>query len=262
MIEFPAGLLPAHIYLLALVGGVVAGITNTLAGSGSLITLPILVMLGLPVHEANGTNRVGIILQNIVALKTLKGQDSLDLSGSQRFCIPIILGSLLGAYIAIDVSEGVLNIAIGCVMVGMFLVLLAKPKRWLQGEGAEIRSTWYHFAMFFIVGVYGGFIQAGVGVLLLMSLVLGVGFDVVRANGIKLLLALIFTLPVLGIFVWHGDVNWGLGLLMAIGQSIGAYLAARFAAGSESAPIWIRRMLLLVTIIGAAKFFYPVFSNF
>lgn len=251
----------AHIYLLALSGGILAGITNTLAGSGSLITLPILVMLGLPVHEANGTNRVGIILQNLVALKTLKGRQSLNLDGSKQFAIPIILGSLIGAYIAIDVSAEALNIAIGCVMVGMFVLLLAKPKQWMERESGEITPSWYHFPLFFVVGIYGGFIQAGVGVLLLMSLVLGVGFDVVRANGVKLLLALIFTIPVLGIFVWHGDVNWGLGVLMAVGQSIGAYLAARFAAGSESAPVWIRRMLLLVTIIGALKFFYPVFFN-
>ena len=249
------------LYVLALIGGIVAGITNTLAGSGSLITLPVLVMLGLPVHEANGTNRVGIILQNIVALGTLKRQESLNIEGVGAFSVPIILGSLLGAYIAIDVSKEALNLAIGCIMVGMFVVLLAKPKRWLEKEEREFSKKWYYFPMFFVVGIYGGFIQAGVGILLLMSLVLGVGFDVVKANGMKLLLALIFTLPVLGIFVWHGDVRWGMGFLMAAGQSIGAYLAARFAAGSERAPIWIRRMLLLITVVGALKFLYPVLAH-
>jgi len=143
-------------------------------------------------------------------------------------------------------------------MVGMFIVLLARPGRWLESEGEAPKFKNYHYVVFFLVGIYGGFIQAGVGVLLLISLVLGVGYDVVRANGIKLLLALIFTLPVLLIFVWKGDVNWGLGILMACGQSMGAYLAASFAAGSKSAPIWIRRMLLLITIVGAIRFLYPV----
>ena len=250
---------PIALYLLACLGGVVAGITNTLAGSGSLITLPLLVMLGLPIHDANGTNRVGIVVQNIVALTTLKRGGALNLTGSTGMVIAVVIGAIAGAFVAVEIDERTMNFVVGVIMVSMLFVLLFNPKRWLEEKLEEPRATPLLYIAFVGIGFYGGFIQAGVGVLLLIALVLGVGYDAVRANGIKLLLALVFTAAALIVFVWNDQVDWALGALMAVGQAIGAFVAARFASDSESAAVWIRRLLVVVTVAASVRFFWMAF---
>jgi uncharacterized membrane protein YfcA len=244
-------------YALAIGAGLLAGIVNTMAGSGSLITLPMLVFLGLPTHVANGTNRVGVAIQNVVGLTTLHRHEALDLRGSPWFIVPTLLGAALGAQVAADLPEVWLDRAIGGVMVTMLLVLMINPKRWLdeETESENERPPWWLLLAFVGVGFYGGFIQAGVGVLLLVGLVMGAGLAPLRANGIKLFLTLLFTIASLVVFVIHDQVAWSVGLIVAIGQASGAWLAARFLAQSERAGVWIRRVLIAVVAISALKFF-------
>ena len=245
---------PWYIYILALGAGVLAGAINTLAGSGSLITLPMLVFLGLPPTVANGTNRVGIVLQNIVGIATLRRGGKLSVDGWSAFAVPVLLGAALGAIVAVDVDEALMNDFIGAVMILMLLVVILRPKRWLR-QAEDKKATWWRFLVFVAIGFYGGFVQAGVGILLLVGLVVGAGFDAVRANGVKLLLTLIFTLVALPIFAWNEQVDWFLGGLMGVGQGIGAYFSARFAVKSENAGVWIRRLLIVVASISATKLF-------
>lgn len=244
-------------YALAIGAGLLAGIVNTMAGSGSLITLPMLVFLGLPTHVANGTNRVGVAIQNIVGLTTLKRHDALDLRGSAWFIIPTLLGAAAGAMVAADLPEVWLDRAIGGVMVTMLIVLFINPKRWLDDESSwqGDRPKWWLLLAFVGVGFYGGFIQAGVGVLLLVGLVMGAGLAPLHANGVKLFLTLLFTLASLAVFVFQDQVAWSVGLVVATGQATGAWIAARFLAQNERAGVWIRRVLIAVVAVSALKFF-------
>src|SRR5215213_1564020 len=104
-----------HTLLLAAVPltGFAAGFINTLAGSGSLLTLPILILLGLPANVANGTNRVGVLMQNVVAVATFRQSGALPLAGSWKLIVPSVVGSVIGAALAVDLDEMLLRQTIG-----------------------------------------------------------------------------------------------------------------------------------------------------
>lgn len=233
--------------------GFIAGFINTLAGSGSLVTLPLLIFLGLPANIANGTNRVAIVMQNIVGGVSFQRQGVLDLGGSLRLAVPAILGSVAGAQIAVNLDEQAMQRAIGLLMLVMLVVILVQPKRWLKGtmQALEGWPNWWQFGLMFVIGVYGGFIQAGVGIFLLAGLVLGIGYDLVRANAAKIAIVFFFTLSALIVFIANGQVIWGIGLLLGLGNMLGAWVGARFAV--DKGAIWVRRLLIGVVLISAAE---------
>ncbi|UBM58141.1 sulfite exporter TauE/SafE family protein [Marinilongibacter aquaticus] len=244
--------------LLFALAGVFTGIINTLAGSGSLITLPIFIFIcGLPASVANATNRVGVLLQSTVATnrfaKTMPGV----FKGVEWLAIPAILGALLGSWIAVDLDEKWMNYSIGTLMIIMLVILLFKPQRWLKPESGDAvkMKSWKSLSVFFLIGVYGGFLQAGVGVFLLAAMVLVSGFNLKRANGVKLLMVFIFTIPSLLVFIYYGKVVWLYGLLMGTFQSVGAWLGVKFIAKIPNAEVWIYRVLIVVVAVSAAKFF-------
>ncbi len=246
-----------YIYPLAILAGIVAGIINTLAGSGSLVTLPMLIALGLPSNIANATNRVGVTIQNIVGIATFYRSGKLDMAGTWWLVLPALPGALLGAWLASTLGKQQMDTVIGIVMVVMLFVILFDAQKWLR-EKSEVRAgrpSWITLLFFFGVGVYGAFIQAGVGVFILAAMVLGTGYSLIHANAVKLVLILIITLVALVIFINQGLIDWGLGLLMAIGQGIGAWLAARFATQYKNANVWVHRLLIAVIVISIIQFF-------
>lgn len=246
-----------YIYLLAIAAGILAGVINTLAGSGSLVTLPMLIFLGLPANVANGTNRAGVIFQNIVGITAFRRHGSLDVMGGIWYIVPAVLGSVVGARIAVDINEQMMNYVIGVVMVIMLFVILLNPKRWLreQSEVEEGRPGLLTLGLFFVIGMYGGFIQAGVGIFLLAALVMGAGYNLAEANALKLVIVLALSISAILVFIANDQVAWGLGLLMAVGQSIGAWLAVRFAVGNPNANLWVRRLLIAIIILSILKLF-------
>jgi uncharacterized membrane protein YfcA len=235
-------------YVALVAAGFGAGYINTLAGSGSLLTLPLLIFLGLPAPVANGTNRVAILLQNVVGVASFHQRKVLDVKSGLWLAMPAIVGSILGARIAVELNEMVMRTTIGILMLVMAVVVLLRPKRWLEGhpEARRKRPDWIQIVIFFAIGVYGGFIQAGVGVFLLAGLVLGAGFDIVRANAVKVFIVLLFTVFALGVFVLHDQVRWDLGLVLAIGNMLGARVAARMAV--ERGGEFVRWVLVAVVV--------------
>ena len=240
-------------YLAIIIAGLVAGFINTLAGSGSLITLGLLTFLGVPATVANGSNRVGVLFQNITGGWGFYQQDKMDVRGGLILAVPAMLGSLLGANIAADLNEELMRQAIGVVMVLMLFVILLRPKRWLEGtrEKFEGNPSLVQIGMFFLIGIYGGFIQAGVGIFLLAGLVLSAGYNLVHANATKMLINLIFTIVALGVFIYNDQVRWDIGLLLAIGNAAGGWIAARMAVnrGAE----FVRYVLIVVIVLAAAN---------
>ncbi|HEY64155.1 MAG TPA: sulfite exporter TauE/SafE family protein [Caldilineae bacterium] len=243
-----------YLYPAVIAAGFACGFINTLAGSGSLITLPLLIFLGLPATVANGTNRVAILLQNIVGVRGYQSHGLLDLRQALWLAGPAALGAIVGARIAVDLNETAMQRAIGVIMVIMLLVLLINPKRWLEGRGGDVRERPgpMELGLFFLIGIYGGFIQAGVGIFLLAGLVLGAGFDLVRANAIKVLIILVFTVPALIVFLINSQVNWGIGLILAMGNMMGAWAGTQFAS-RPGAAVWVHRILVTVVIVSSAK---------
>src|SRR5210317_1261157 len=144
-----------------IVAGLFVGFINTLAGGGSIISLSLLMFLGLPAGVANGTNRIAIMIQNIIATSSFKQQKVLDFKKTLWLGIPAVCGSVAGAWIAVDLSDRVLEIAMGIILLLMLVFILSNPKKWLQGniELEKMKIGFKHIVIFFFIGVYGGFIQ-------------------------------------------------------------------------------------------------------
>jgi uncharacterized membrane protein YfcA len=248
--------------ILAVIGvGFLAGFINTLAGSGSLLTLPMLMFLGLPANVANGTNRIAIFLQNVVGVGSFRQQKVLDTRMGLWLALPAVIGSLVGAQIAIGLNEEVMERAIGILLIVMFFLILYKPAQWVKGQAGKARAkpSTLQFIIFFFIGIYGGFIQAGVGIFLLAGLVLGAGLDVVKANAVKLLIILVYTPFALAVFFMNDQVNWKIGLILALGNMLGAFIASRFAVSWGAKYV---RYILLVVIFGSALKLLGVFELF
>ena len=241
-----------YIYVLVVVVGILAGFINTIAGSGSLLTLPLLMFLGLPAVSANGTNRVGILFQTIVSTGSFRKQKVFNIRESVWLTVPAVLGSLLGALIATDMNEEVMEKVIAGLLILMFFIILIRPSKWIESrEGNPPLPYWLRFVVFFLIGIYGGFIQAGVGFFLLAGLVLGSGFDLVKANAIKSFVILFFTLIALAVFILNGQVHFLTGLILAAGNMIGAYFAAKYSV--KWGPKVIRYFLLMILLLSSVK---------
>jgi uncharacterized membrane protein YfcA len=240
-----------YLYPAVIAAGFACGYINTLAGSGSLITLPLLIFLGLPANVANGTNRVAILLQNVVAVSSFRQQKVLDVRRGLILAVPAVIGGVIGAQIAVNLDEEMMRRVIGVLMVVMLIIILVRPKRWLEGRPEMLgrHPGWMQLVIFFFIGIYGGFIQAGVGIFLLAGLVLVSGYDLVRANAVKLLIVLCYTVFALIVFILNDQVRWFVGLILAIGNMLGAWIASRMAVKRGAG--FVRWILIAVVAVSA-----------
>lgn len=247
-----------------IVAGLMVGFINTLAGGGSIISLSVLMMLGLPAPIANGTNRIAIAIQTATATASFRQQKVLPLKKSILLAIPAIIGSLIGAWIAVDINEGVLEKAIGVIMLIMLIFILYKPQKYIYGraEIVERPLNWKSYLIFFLIGVYGGFIHMGVGYFLLMGIVVGAGFDLVKGNAVKVFIVLLYTPFTILIFLFNDQINWSYGLILAIGNVIGAFVASRLAV--SKGVVFVKWVIVIVVLLTAGDMFglYDVKSIF
>jgi len=238
-----------------IVSGVLVGFINTLAGGGSIISLSILMFLGLPANIANGTNRIAILGQTLTGVASFKQQKVLDFRKGIILAIPAIIGSLVGAWIAVDINEKVFEIAVAVIMIFMLFFILYKPNKLLYGrkELIEKKTGFYQILIFFLIGVYGGFIHVGVGYFLLAGIVIGAGYDLVKANAIKVLIVLLYTPFTLIIFILDKQINWKYGLILTIGTFIGAFVASRLAV--SKGVNFVRWVIVIVILLTSAQLF-------
>lgn len=241
--------------IILIVSGVLVGFINTLAGGGSIISLSVLILLGLPANVANGTNRIAVGLQNIVGVSSFSQQKVMPWKKGLLLSIPAIAGSLIGAKIAADINEHVFRIAIGVIMLIMMAFILFKPQKYIYGkkEIQEKPLNWKTYIIFFLIGIYGGFIQMGVGYFLLAGIVLGAGYDLIKANAIKVLIVLLYTPFAMLIFFLNNQINWKYGLILAIGNMVGAFIASRMAV--KKGVNFVKWVIIVVIIITAAQMF-------
>jgi hypothetical protein len=216
--------------------------------------VPLLILLGLPANVANGTNRVGVTFQNIVAVATFRRHGALDAAGTWRLVAPAVLGGILGARLAVDLDEALLRRVIGGLMIALLVVMLVQPERWLAHASTPRRARpWLEIPVFFAIGVYGGFIQIGVGIFLMAGLVLCSGYDLVAANALKNVITLAFTAAALVVFVVNGQVLWALGLAVAAFQGAGAWFAVRLAV--QRGALFVRWVVIVIVALSAGALF-------
>lgn len=233
--------------------GLIAGIINTLAGGGSNLTLPALMILGLPADVANATNRVGVLLQSMVGTRAFDRHGKLEKADAGPILLPTLLGAGAGALAASFLPPLYLKPVLLATMVGMALIILIRPNTVLPLPGEEpkrMRGNFSAWWTLFAAGVYGGFVQAGVGFILLAALAGSLRYDLVRANALKMLCTAVLTVLALGIFIWRDQVLWLPGLVLAVGTMAGAQLGVRFAI--TASPNTLKWFLFLMTLAASA----------
>lgn len=239
-----------YTYILVIGIGIIAGIINTVAAGGSLLVLPVLMALGLPPNTANGTNRIAIFLQNVVGVRQFRKEKVMDFPAGFRVGLPAAAGAIAGAFIAVSLNDRVMKLAIAGVMIAVFFVMLLNPNRWINShESKPPVPYWVQVILFFFVGIYGGFIQAGVGFFLLTGLVLASGHELLKASALKLFVILLYTPIALLIFFLNRDVDLWMGLVLAVGNMTGAWIGTKIAVKGGAALI---RYFVLAAILAAA----------
>jgi hypothetical protein len=211
--------------------------------------------MGMPANIANGTIRLGVILQTLTATLSFKKQGVLDWKKGLLLALPIAIGSIAGAQIAAMLNVKVFEKLLALIMLSMIFFLFRNPKRWEHGHAGKMAKsiTWKDYAIFFSIGLYGGFTHIGVGIFLLAALVMNAGYDLVKANAIKVLAVLIYSPFALLVFVLNNQVNYKIGLISAIGNIFGGYIASRLAVNWGAG--FIRWFLVLIIVLFNARVF-------
>ncbi len=243
-------------YLLLFGVGSVAGVLNVVAGGGSFLTLPVLIFLGLPPTVANGTNRVGVVLQNAGAVWSFRRHGMIDWSYLLWAALPAMVGAVLGSWVALRVGDELFQNILVFLMVAVTLWTLWDPlkKTQLKASGSsQTPVVAVLVAGFFLSGVYGGFVQAGVGFLILATTSLA-GLDLVRGNAVKVLSVLCFGMVSLGMFAWQDKVDGWIGLALGTGMALGGLIGVKLTVLKGHA--WIKRVVTVTIIVFALRLWF------
>ena len=227
--------------------GMLAGFINTLAGGGSLLVLPILILLGIPSPIANATNRVAILFQSATGSYRFNKFLKLDIKSSLHIIIAVIFGSIIGSSFAVKISSAYFDKILAGVLM-LMLILMLRPHKITK---KRVLPKWLEFIIFLIVGFYGGFIQVGIGFTLLAILNLVEEFDLLKANAVKVFIVMCYTIFTVIIFAINGQIIWKYGLILAVGNIIGAFVGVKFAF--QKGEKFIKFVLVLAVILACLK---------
>ncbi|MBN2013199.1 sulfite exporter TauE/SafE family protein [candidate division KSB1 bacterium] len=232
--------------------GAVAGFINVNAGGGSSLTLPLLIFLGLDGALANGTNRVGILIQNMFAVSSFKQQNVSDFKESFILSLFTLPGAILGALVSTKINDIWFQRILGIVMIGIVITMfIPKKKQSELNEELARKRRWMMYPVLLGIGFYGGFIQVGVGFLFMSSLYHLLQLSLVHVNMHKVFIVFIYTIPSLLVFMFTGNVNWTYGIILAGGMAIGAWWGAR--ASVKGGEKFIRYILAFAMVIMSIK---------
>jgi len=230
-----------------LAGGAVAGALNTLASSGSAVTLPLLILLGIPPGIANGTNRLSVLLGSFSAVISFQKSGSIPWQKAFRLSVPLAIGSILGAGTATLLSDDNIQFVINVAIILALAVLVIGSKKFVSsGEASQEVESPYIAPSLGLVGFWTGFIVLDSATYMILALVMLGSMDVTKANPIKALFLLIASILTIPIFFLQGQIAWAPGILLATGSSVGSWWAAKIAIQP-----WIKRWvyLLLIAIV-------------
>lgn len=208
--------------------GIVAGLINVMAGGGSLLTLPFMIFMGFDSAVANGTNRIAIFTQSFFSVLSFKNENHSYFKESMKISLLTLPGAIFGAFFAVKITNESFNIILAFVMAFVLLQMFLPKSKNTNNLNSKKNNILSHIAMFFI-GFYGGFIQAGVGFLLMATIKYFYTNDLLKVNVHKVFVTFIFTIPALMIFIISGNVNWIAGIILSLGSSLGAFIAVKLS---------------------------------
>lgn len=237
--------------LLLLFVGALAGFINVNAGGGSSITLPVLIFLGLDSATANGTNRVAIFIQSAAAVHSFQKENLKQYKTSIKLSLYTLPGAIAGSLFAVKLDDQSFQFILGIVMIGIIISMLIPKKKIVADNNADKKFSFLSIMSMLLIGFYGGFIQVGVGFLLMFSLSQLLKFDLVHVNMHKVFIVFFYTVPSMLVFVITGNVNWFLGFILATGNAFGAWWGAKLSI--KKGEGLIKGVLIVSIAIMAAK---------
>ncbi|MDH4058396.1 MAG: sulfite exporter TauE/SafE family protein [Cyclobacteriaceae bacterium] len=237
--------------------GFISGFLNTVAGGGSLITLPVLIFMGMPGTVANGTNRVAILAQNIFAVGGFNSKGvKLPFPYSLYLGLASLVGGVLGAMLAVDIDDILFNriLAVIMILVVLSIVFESNKKKVIREERLGTKHQTFGIIAFFFLGIYGGFIQAGIGFLVIAVLTNINHFTLVKTNYVKVFAAIVYTGAAVIVFAFEDKIMWVSGLILAVGQGFGGWYASRWSV--DKGEVWIKRVMIIAVIGLAIKLWF------
>lgn len=227
-----------------------AGIFNTMAAGGSFLMLPLLIFAGLPPTVANGTNRVALLAQNIASQVGFIKEGVSDLKTNMRLAVPAVTGSVLGAYMSVKIPDMAFKKILSILMIVFVIIMIFSNNKKNNSEIKYKPGKTLTFIIFVFVGIYGGFIQAGVGLFLIGSIKLCTGFDLVKVNSVKTFIIASYTIIAIIIFAYSGKINWSVAAIVAVGQGFGGYAGSKITVkgGEKFVKIFIILAIVLMAI--------------
>lgn len=240
---------------LVIITGFGAAFLNTVGGGGSLFSVPILTFLGLPITSANATSRVAILFQNIFAVGGFRSKGiELPWPYSLYLGISSLCGGIIGALLASRIADEVFNkIFVGVMILSVFLILY-NPFRSQGPEKLAFKNQMIGVIFFFFIGIYGGFVQAGIGFMVIAVLSIVNNLSLVKSNYVKVFSAIIYTAASVAVFAYEGKIIWVTGLTLAIGHALGGWYASRWSV--DKGEVWIKRVMILSIIAMAVKLWF------
>tara|TARA_R110002051_G_scaffold269806_2_gene330086 strand:- start:12933 stop:13688 length:756 start_codon:yes stop_codon:yes gene_type:complete len=245
-----------YAYPLLVLVGFIVGFINTVAGGGSLLSLPILIFLGLPSTLANGTNRVAVIFQTAMATVGFKSKGVSTFPFNLYLGCSAFLGSIIGANLAVDISGALFNRILAIVMICVVLIIAFGPKMGVKEVQERLtgKYLWLGILAFFFFGVYGGFINAGIGFIIMLFLHYINRMSLVRSNATKVAVVFLYMVSALVVFAWNDQVDWKIGLILAIGNGSGAWVASRVSVNMGDG--FVKKFLIIMVLILAIKLWF------
>ncbi|NER16766.1 sulfite exporter TauE/SafE family protein [Spongiivirga citrea] len=235
---------------LLIAAGFAAGFINTMAGGGSLITLSTLIFIGLPADIANGTNRIAIMFQTATAVGGFKSKGVTTFPYSIYFGITALVGAILGAQLATDIRGDLFDRILAIIMIMVVLIVVFKPKM-ATSEAIE-RLSGKHLAIsiivFFFIGIYGGFINVGIGFFMMLLLSRFNKLSLVKSNATKVTVAFIYTIAAVVVFALNDKIEYLIGIIMAVGNSLGAWFASRWSVKKGDGVIKVFLLIMVIAI--------------
>jgi uncharacterized protein len=231
--------------------GTITGFINVMAGGGSTITLPILIFLGLDSSIANGTNRIGLLSQNLFGILSFKNENVSQLKLSLKLSLFTLPGAIIGAFYATKIDDALFQKILGVVMIGIVLTMLIPNSKNYIEEKISTKLPWAIYPAMFALGFYGGFIQVGIGFLFMISLHRILRLSLLYVNLHKIFIVMIYTIPAIIIFTITGNVNWFYGISLAGGTGLGAWCSAKVAV--KKGEKVIKSFLIVAIIIMSIK---------
>lgn len=240
-----------------IITGFGAAFLNTVGGGGSLFSVPILTFLGLPITSANATSRVALLFQNFFAVRGFKSKGiELPWPYSLYLGLTSLVGGFIGAKLAANINDESFSKIFVAVMILSVLLIVFDPFKSKGFERLTLKHQIIGTILFFFIGIYGGFVQAGIGFLVIGVLSIVNNLSLVKSNYVKVFSAIVYTAVSVAVFAFEGKIVWLTGLVLAIGHALGGWYASRWSV--DKGDVWIKRVMILSIIAMAIKlWFFP-----